>query len=52
MSVPGQSRHFGAAPITSGLLPGTDIRRAGRHVSNVPTSDIQNEEAALVASFF
>ena len=36
----GQSRHFGRRPTTSGLPLETDIVRAGRHVSNVPTRDI------------
>jgi hypothetical protein len=36
----GQSRHFDRRPTTSGLPSGTDIPRAGRHVSNVPNSDM------------
>jgi len=37
MSAPGQSPHFDRSPPTSGLPPETDILRAGRHVSKVPT---------------
>jgi len=33
----GHSRHLDRALITSGLPRQTDILRAGRHVSNVPT---------------
>jgi hypothetical protein len=40
MSVPGQSRHFGLRPTTSGLPLETDIVRAGRHVSKVPKADV------------
>ena len=36
----GQSRHFARRPTTSGLPLETDIVRAGRHVSRVPTGDI------------
>ena len=36
----GQSRHFGRRPTTSGLPLVTDIVRVGRHVSNVPKTDI------------
>jgi hypothetical protein len=39
MSVVGQSRRFGRRLATSGFPPETDILRAGRHVSNVPTAD-------------
>lgn len=34
----------------SALVRITDSSRASRHVRNVPTSDIRNEEAALVAA--
>jgi hypothetical protein len=40
IQIPGQSRHFGHRPATSGLPLETDIVRAGRHVSKVPMSDI------------
>jgi hypothetical protein len=40
MSVPGQLRHFGRRPTTSGLPLETDIGTAGRHVSNVPIAEI------------
>jgi hypothetical protein len=36
MSLVGQSRHFDRAPLTSGLLPTSDILSARRHVANVP----------------
>ena len=39
MTAPGQSRHFGYRPTTSGLPLETDIVRAGRHVSKVPLPD-------------
>ena len=37
----GQSRHFGRAPLTSGLPRTTDIVRPTRHVGKVPGTDIQ-----------
>ena len=36
-----KSPHFDRSPLTSGLPPETDILRAGRHVSKVPTDDIR-----------
>src|SRR5258705_9438528 len=39
----GQSRHFARRPTTSGLPLETDIVRAGRHVSKVPTADIRDD---------
>ena len=36
----GQSRHFGRRPTTSGPPLETDIIRAGRHVSKVPTPEV------------
>jgi hypothetical protein len=39
MSVVGQSRHSDRGLATSGLPRTTDIIRASRHVSNVPTTD-------------
>jgi len=36
-----QSRHFGRGPASSGFPLWTDIVRAGRHVSNVPWTDIE-----------
>jgi hypothetical protein len=36
----GQSRRFARGPASSGLPRQTDIVRAGRHVSKVPTGDI------------
>ena len=36
----GHSRQFVGPPMTSDLPPGTDIHRAGRHVSKVPGTDI------------
>jgi hypothetical protein len=40
MTAPGQSRHFDRSPLTSGLPPETDILKAGRHVSKVPTTEL------------
>ena len=40
MSAPDQSPHFDRSPPTSGLPPETDILRAGRHVSKVPNSEV------------
>ena len=39
-SVPGQSRHFDRAPLTSGLPRLADILRVSRYVSQVPKADI------------
>jgi len=39
MSEPGQSRRFDREPATSGLPRTTDIIRASRHVSKVPTAE-------------
>jgi hypothetical protein len=36
----GQSRHFDRRPTTSGPPLETDIVRAGRHVSKVPTAEM------------
>ena len=36
----GQTRNLDRPPATSGLPRGTDIFRAGRHVSDVPIGDI------------
>jgi hypothetical protein len=41
MSLVGQSRHFARAPLTSGLPRLADILRVIRHVSKVPTCDIE-----------
>jgi hypothetical protein len=43
MSQMGQSRRFDRLPDSSGLPPGTDIVRVGRHVSNVPEDDSASE---------
>ena len=39
LSATGQSRRFDHLPTTSGPPPATDIVKAGRHVSKVPTPD-------------
>ena len=36
----GQSRHFDRGPATSDLPPGTDIVSPGRHVSNLPKTEL------------
>jgi hypothetical protein len=36
----GHSRRFDSRPLTSDLPLETDIVRAGRHVSNVPTTEV------------
>jgi len=41
MSVPGQKRRFGDVRVTSALPLKADIHRKGRHVSNVPGTDMQ-----------
>jgi hypothetical protein len=46
MSPMGHSRHFGRRPTTSGLPLETDIVRAGRHVSKVPTTEVRCPHAA------
>jgi hypothetical protein len=40
MSLPGQSRHFDRAPLTSGLPRLADILSVIRHVSQVPISEV------------
>jgi hypothetical protein len=40
ISVPSQSRHFDRGPATSDLPPGTDIVSPGRHVSNLPKTEL------------
>ena len=61
MSGPGQSRHFGRWPTTSGLPLETDIAKGGRHVSKVPKPEltfairvplqsVRNEAAAQIIS--
>src|SRR5882672_6613233 len=40
MSHMGQSRHFDRGPATSDLPPGTDIVSPGRHVSNLPKTEL------------
>jgi hypothetical protein len=40
MTATGQLRHFGRRPTTSGLPLETDIVRAGRHVSKVPSPNL------------
>jgi hypothetical protein len=40
-SVPGQSRHFNRAPLTSGLPRLADILRVIRCVSKVPIPDVK-----------
>jgi hypothetical protein len=41
MSEMGQSRHFGRAPITSGLPQQADVFGVRRHVSKVPKTDLR-----------
>jgi hypothetical protein len=41
MSARGQSRHFHHGPVTSGLPQEADIFGVRRHVSKVPTTDVQ-----------
>ena len=40
MSELGHSRHFDRGPATSDLPPGTDIVSPGRHVSNLPKTEL------------
>jgi hypothetical protein len=40
MSHSGQSRHFDRGLATSDLPPGTDIVSPGRHVSNLPKTEL------------
>jgi hypothetical protein len=44
MSAPGQTRQFDRAPMTSGLPQQADLLRVRRHVSKVPTPDIQSHQ--------
>jgi hypothetical protein len=50
MSLPGQTRRFDGAPLTSGLASTPDILSAYRHVSKVPIGDmvrlLENEREA------
>src|SRR6266849_1867722 len=46
MSQLGQSRHFGRAPITSGLHPEADIFKFRRHVGFVPNADFPTKLSA------
>lgn len=41
-SLVGQTRHFGRAPMTSGLPRQADILSACRHVSNVPLPEVKD----------
>jgi hypothetical protein len=50
MSAQSHSRHFGDRPTTSGLPQGTDLVRAGRHVSNGPEADLRSKIASLELS--
>ena len=45
----GQKHQRDCPPVTSGLPRLTDIVRVGRHVSNVPNSDIQNRSAKFAS---
>ena len=47
MSEMGPSRHFGRRPTIYGLPLEADIVRAGRHVSMVPTTEVQARRAPL-----
>ena len=44
----GQPRHFDRGLITSGPSPETDILGAGRHVVNVPTTEVADTFDYLV----